>query len=200
MDNNNVTVQAVLDTTRLRKDLEKFKGEISLSAVTKPMLKQIDGALKDASKNASITLTCNATGLNAISSQVDNAKSQIQSLQQTLSALPSNLNINVSVNSSGLQQYMTQLEKALQQSNSLSTISLQSVTPKVNISDNTSSTATSFSTETSALSKATAAGESFLDVLSKIKNTTGLFSSFIGTENITKTFKDMGTNLTKNLD
>ena len=40
MDKNNLSVQASLDTSKLKKDLEKLEGEIKLNADTKSLKKQ----------------------------------------------------------------------------------------------------------------------------------------------------------------
>ena len=194
MDNNNITVQANLDTTQLKKDLEKFKGEINLTANTKEMQKQIDTALKDASKNASISFKCNATGLNTISSQVGNAKSQFQDLQQEFTALPNNHTLNISVNSSGLQQYTAQLEKALQLSNGLNTLSLHTSLP--NVTSLTNSTFSSLysginnSVDTSALSKANSEGKDFAGTLTNITNSAVLLSTLTGLPAVFKGFSE----------
>ena len=191
MDNNNITVQANLDTTQLKKDLEKFKGEINLTANTKEMQKQIDTTLKNASKNASISFKCNATGLNTISSQVGNAKSQIQGLQREFSALPSNLDLNVSVNSSGLQQYTAQLEQCIKLSKELSSISLQSeFFSKLN------STANNHTNNTSS-GGVSSAGESFSNVLSSVKTAIPLLNTVF---NLPGSYKNFSTVLSKSFD
>lgn len=192
MDNNNITVQASLDTTQLKKDLKKFKGEISLSAVTKEMQKQIDNALKNASKNAGISFKCNATGLNTISSQVSNAKSQIQDLQRDFSALPNNHTLNVSVNSSGLQQYTAQLEKALQLSSRLNTLSIHTSLPNVasliNPSFSPLNNGIYNNTNTSSLNKASSEAKDFSTKFTDFTNSTVVLTNFLNTPGLFANF------------
>lgn len=190
MDKNNITVQADLDTRKLEKDLKQFKGSISLTADTDILRKQIDATIKNASKNASISFKCSAPGLNDIIRQTSLAKTQIQSLQQEFATLPQSLNLSVNVDSSGLQQYTAQLEKALQLSSQLNALTLNPITSK-------SSSNTSIS---STFDNAASSGKGFLDVLKNINNMTSLLSAFLGTENIFTSFKDIGANLSQNLD
>ena len=46
MDKNNLSVQASLDTSKLKKDLEKFEGKIKLNTDTKSLKKQLEATLK----------------------------------------------------------------------------------------------------------------------------------------------------------
>lgn len=197
MDNNNVTVQANLDTTQLKKDLEKFKGEISLSANTREMRKQIDNALKDASKNATISLKCTTTGLQNIEEQISSARSQLQKLQSDFNALPKNLNMNVSVNSSGLQQYTSQLQNILKLQEQLNTLSAPSLST-ISSASSYGSTATSITNSLSAQAekKTLSLSTAFDDLTEKGK----AFTSWFSTAGIINTSKTMGTNLKKNLD
>lgn len=200
MDNNNVTVQANLDTTQLRKDLDKFKGEISLSANTKEMQKQIDNALKTASQKANISLKCAAPGLQKISSQVESARSQIQSLQNDFNALPQNINLDISVNSSGLKQYASQLEQLVQSSKNLTKISLPSnisppAPPPASVISSTN-TAAGSSLFDSAISK----GKEFLNVTNETASVMKTPLTWFGPGGLTEAYPKMFDNMKKNLD
>lgn len=147
------------------------------------MQKQIDNALKDASKNTGISFKCNTTGLNSISSQVGSVKSQFQDFQQEFTSLPNNHTLNISVNSSGLQQYTEELEKTLQSASNSNNLSLHTRLPSAaSLTDSTFSSLYSGinnSIDTSALSKATSEAKDFSTKFTDFTNSTVILTNLL---------------------
>lgn len=190
MDNNNITVQASLDTTQFKKDLAKFDGELNISADTKEIEKQIETALKNASKNNSISFKCTTPNLKATSDLVESARSQVQKLQGDFNALPQNLTLNVSVNSPGLDQYKSQLEHCLQLSDELHTIPLQSAIPKIETSSTFNSTFPNSNVGNISFEKANTEGKTFADTLANITNAATILTSGLQTPAAFKSFSE----------
>lgn len=193
--NDNLNIRASLDTSQLKKDLDKFKGEVNLTADTRNLTKQIEAAVQKASRSASVDIHCGLNGLNSVSQQIRDAVSQLQALRQAAS-FNNDINLKVSVDTSGLSEYQAQLEKLAQSVGTIQMPSLKAATPQLEPA--TPKTDVSLTSNTaSSIKDATTESKNFLDTIDKI---TSIAKTPISIGNLFGDYKDLFGSVTKNLD
>ena len=112
MDKNNLSIQASLDTSKLKKDLEKFKGEIKLNADTKNLKKQVTTALKDITVQPSLDTSQIQKDLKNFNGEVRlnaDTKNLSKQLETTITNASQNATANIHCNLSGMDTVMAQL-------------------------------------------------------------------------------------------
>ena len=180
MDKNNLSVRASLDTSKLKKDLEKFEGEVKLKADTNTLRQQLETTIANASQNATADIHCCLSGMDTVMGQLQNAASSNH-----------DISLNVSADTSGLQQYTAQLEKLAQLSSQIQLPTVNSAatqtgsnTPNVELPF-ISNTATNFK-------DATTEGDNFFNTLTNVTTAAELLTS---TLNMPSAFKSFSKNL-----
>jgi len=115
MDKNNLSVQASLDTSQLKKDLEKFKGEIKLNTNTKNLKKQVTTALKDITVQPSLDTSQIKKDLKNFNGEVRlnaDTKNLSKQLETTIANASQNATANIHCGLSGMDTVMAQLRNA----------------------------------------------------------------------------------------
>lgn len=197
--NNNLTVRASLDTSQLKKDLDKFKGEVHLTADTRNLTKQIEAAVQNASRNTSVDIHCNLNGLNSVSQQIGAAVSQLQTLRQTALSLNNDINLKVSVDTSGLSDCRAQLEKLTQSSSTLQMPSLKAATPQLGPATPKADVSLTPNTASS-IKETTTESKNLLDTINKITSVAKTPLTLFGPGGLTEGYDKLFGKVTKNLD
>ena len=115
MDKNNLSVQASLDTSKLKKDLEKFEGKIKLNTDTKSLKKQLEATLKGMTVKPSLDTSQIEKQLNKFNGVLKvNADTNTlrQQLESTISNVSQNATANIHCSLSGMDTVMAQLRNA----------------------------------------------------------------------------------------
>ena len=218
MDKNNLSVQASLDTSKLKKDLEKFEGEIKLNADTKSLKKQLEATLKGMTVKPSLDTNQIEKQLNKfngvlkVNADTDALRQQIES---TIANASQNATANIHCSLSGMDTVIAQLKNAatsnhdiklnvsadtsgLQQYTSqlekLAQLSSQIQFPSVNsVTMQTGAgipkTDTSFTSNAATdFKKASSEGNNFSNTLSTIATAVGLFTNTLNVPNLIQRF------------
>lgn len=115
MDKNNLSVQASLDTSKLKKDLKKFEGEIKLHADTKSLRKQLETTLKGITVKPSLDTNQlekqldKFNGVLKINTDTNTLRKQLES---TIANASQNATVNIHCSLSGMDTVMGQLQNA----------------------------------------------------------------------------------------
>ena len=115
MDKNNLSVQASLDTSKLKKDLEKFEGEIKLNADTKSLKKQLEATLKGMTVKPSLDTSQIEKQLNKFNGVLKvnaDTNTLTQQLESAISNASQNATANIHCSLSGMDTVMAQLKNA----------------------------------------------------------------------------------------
>ena len=115
MDKNNLSIQASLDTSKLKKDLEKFEGEVKLNADTKSLRKQLEATLKGITVKPSLDtnqLEKQMEKFNGVLKVNADTNTLRQQLKSTIANVSQNATANIHCSLSGIDTVMGQLQNA----------------------------------------------------------------------------------------
>ena len=123
MDKNNLSVQASLDTSKLKKDLEKFEGEIKLHADTKSLRKQLETTLKSITVKPSLDtnqLEKQLDKFNGVLKVNADTSTLRKQLESTIANTSLNATANIHCSLSGMDTVMGQLQNAASSNHDIS--------------------------------------------------------------------------------
>ena len=220
MDKNNLSVQASLDTSKLKKDLEKLEGEIKLNADTKSLKKQLEATLKGMTVKPSLDTSQIEKQLNKFNGVLKvNADTNTlrQQLESAISNVSQNATANIHCSLSGINSVVSQIQNATSSNNNiklnvsadtsglqqytaqlekLAQLSSQIQMPKINTTaaqfeSSLSKTDTSFSADTAVnFKEATSEGNKFSNALSTVATSASLLTATFNMPNAFKGFKE----------